>query len=138
MFAPLILMLAILSPQVPAMVLPDGNGARTVQVTTAGGLLGGGDRAFALSSEGKIACGSDLRCPKDFPVPDFQALIGTIQSTLPVPPIVMVSLCSDCIRRTITIRRRDSMGVVQTYTATWDETTRSQVPEKVIRVYDAS
>jgi hypothetical protein len=137
MFAPLILMLAILSPQVPAMLLPDGNGAWTVHVTTAGGLVGDRDRDFALSSEGKIACGSDLRCPKDFRVPDFQPLIGTIQSTLPVPPIVVVSLCSDCIRRTITVRRRDSMGVVQTYTATWDETTRSQVPEEVIRVYDA-
>jgi len=137
MFAPLILMLTILSPQVPAMLLPDGNGVWTVHVATVGGLLGGGDGDFALSSEGKIVCGSDLRCPKDFRVPDFQSLIGKIQSTLPVPPMVVVSLCSDCIRRTITIRRRDSMGVVQTYTAMWDETTRSQVPEEVILLYDA-
>src|SRR5215831_3694027 len=104
MYGPLILLLVILSPQVPAMLLPDGDGAWTVHVVTNGGFLGGGDRDFALSSEGKIACGSDLRCPKDFRVPDFQPLIGAIQSTLPVSPMVVVSLCSHCIRRTITIR----------------------------------
>ena len=133
----LFLIAAFFAPQIPTMLLPDGYGAWTVQVTHSGGFFSTPDRDFSLSSEGKIVCGTDLRCPKDFRPPEFQPLIEMIQATLPVSSVAGVSFCSDCIRRSITIRRRDSMGIVQAYTATWDETTRSQVPKEVLRVYDA-
>jgi len=132
------LILSILQAQIPQMLLPDGNGAWVVQVVTSGGILGIGDGDFASSSEGKLICKPGLRCPKDFAVPDFMTLVEAIQPSTPlVPALPVVSLCSDCIKRTITISRRDSMGVVHTYTATWDETTKSRVPQEVIRIYDA-
>jgi len=137
MFALLIVTAALLSPQAPALLLPDGNGAWTIHVTSSGGFLGTGYRDFSVSSEGKIVCGQDLRCPKDFRASDVQPFVEMIHSTLPVPPVAVISICSDCIRRTISIRRRDSMGIVQVYSASWDDTTRGQLPPEVIRVYDA-
>src|SRR5262245_4534277 len=124
-----------LSPQL-SMLLPDGNGAWTVEVTSTGGILGTQNRA-SLSSEGKTSCDVELQCPKNFRTSDFQPLIEVIHSRLPVPPVQVVSFCSDCIKRTITIRRRDAMGVVDTYSASWDETSKSQLPLEVIRIYDA-
>ena len=124
--------------QIPQLLLPEGNGAWLVQVATSGGILGTGGGDFAISSEGKIACRVEMKCPEQFPVSDFHPLVEVIQSgILPVPATPIVSLCNDCIKRTITIRRRDSMGVVQTYTASWDDTTKSKLPPEVIRIYDA-
>jgi hypothetical protein len=123
--------------QIPGMLLPEGDGAWTVHVTTSGGILGTGDRDLALSSEGRILCGLELRGPTVFLVPTLMPLIDRIQSTLPVPPVAVVSFCSDCIRRTITIRRRDPKGELITYTASWDDTTKSQLPQEVVQVYDA-
>jgi hypothetical protein len=132
------LIVSILLAQIPQMLLPDGNGAWVVQVVSSGGLLGTGSGDFATSSEGKIVCNPDLRCPKDFAASDFLSLVEAIQPSTPqVPALPAVSLCNDCIKRTITISRRDSMGVVRTYTASWDETTKSRVPQEVIRIYDA-
>jgi hypothetical protein len=133
----LIAVFALLVPQIPTLLLPEGNGAWTVQVTTSGGILGTGDGNFALSSAGKIVCASESRCPKEFKVSDFQPLVAMIEPTLPVPPLAVITFCHDCLRRTITISRRDPTGVVQSYTASWDETTQGQVPEEVVRLYFA-
>jgi hypothetical protein len=128
----------LLLTQTPQMLLPDGNGAWLVQVVTFGGILGKGDLDFAVSSEGKMSCSFQVRCPTDFKAADFHPLVGTIRDVVfPARPSPAISLCNDCITRRITISRRDSMGIVQTYTGSWDETTRDQVPQEVIRIYDA-
>jgi hypothetical protein len=113
-------------------------GAWIVQVVTRGGILGTGSGDFAVSSEGKISCWRDVRCPKDFRVSDLRPLIEQVQSgTLPAPVFPVVGFCSDCITRTITISRRDSMSIVHTYTASWDDTTKSRLPQEVVRIYDS-
>ena len=120
------------------LALPDGNGGWVVQVVTSGGFSGTGGGDFTISSQGKILCSAQMSCPKNFVIADFQPLVEIIRpDVLPVLPPAVVSLCRDCITRTITIRRRDSIGVVHTYTASWDDTTKSKLPQEVIRIYDA-
>jgi hypothetical protein len=122
--------------QTPQLFLPDGNGAWLVQVVTRGGLTGAGQGDFAVTSEGKSVCNRpEQRCLRDFKAAEFHRLVEMIQAgKLPIP---LVSLCSDCITRIITISRRDATGIVHTYTAMWDETTKGRLPQEVIRIYDA-
>jgi hypothetical protein len=126
--------------RIPQMLLPAGNGTWVVQVASSGGLTGTGDGTdFALSSEGKIVCGPALSCPDQFAASEFQSLLDAIRPDMPVPLVPqVVSLCRDCITNTITIRRRDPMGVEYLFTASWDVTTKSRLPEEVLRIYDAA
>ena len=120
------------------MVLPDGTGTWTVRVITRGGLLGTGIGDFVVSSQGKVLCSREIRCPKDFSATSFQSLIEAIPAVVPPQPGgPSVALCNDCITRTITITHRDSMGIVHTHAASWNEVTQAQVPKEVIRIYDA-
>ncbi len=121
------------------MALPAGDSAWVVRVTTKGGILGTGIGDFALSSEGKLVCAATgLQCPKEFQPSAFQFLVETVKAGTLQLSRVRVSYCNDCITRTITISRRDSMGIVHTYTATWDDTTKSRLPQDVSRIYDAA
>src|SRR6185295_10112865 len=99
------------------MALPDGNDAWVVRVTTTGGLTGTGMGDFAISSEGKLLCRPAKGCAEQFKPADFQSLIEMIlPGNLPMLTLPVVSLCRDCIVRTLHITRRDSMGVLHTYT----------------------
>src|SRR5262245_35570546 len=104
----------------PQMVLPDGNGVWVIHVVTSGGLTGTGAGNFSISSEGKVAC-SDVQCFEKFAVSEFNPLVEVLRANLPSPGPSPLMLCNDCIRRTITISRRDALGVVTTYTASWDD-----------------
>jgi len=133
-----LLQILFLTAQMIGMALPDGNDMWVVRVTTTGGILGTGVGNFSLSSEGKLLCEAEMQCMKEFRPADFHALIEVVQAgSLPASPS-LVSLCRDCITRTITISRRDSMGVVHTFSASWDDTTRSRLPVEVSRIYDAA
>jgi hypothetical protein len=117
--------------------LPDGPSAWTVVVVTSGGFTGKGDGFFSASSEGKILC-RELKCPDAFKAADFQSLVETIlPASLPVVTLPPVTVCNDCIKRTMTITRRDAGGILHTYTATWDETTKGRLPPEINRLYDA-
>ena len=123
----------------PRLALPEGNSSWVIQVISTGGLLGNGSGDFAISSEGKAVCNLQLRCPADFKPSDFQPLlekIGTIE--LPVTALPIVSLCRDCITRTMTISHRDSAGVLHIYSVSWDDTTKDKLPQQIIRIYDAA
>src|SRR5262245_22791121 len=121
------LLLLVSLTQAPQMVLPDGPGTWTVRVVTSGGLLGTGSGDFVVSSEGKVLCSREIRCPKDFSAASFQPLIEAIPAVVPPQPSSpAVTLCSDCITRTVTITHRDPMGIVHTHSASWNETTRTQ------------
>jgi hypothetical protein len=124
--------------QTARMALPEGNGSWSVTIETSGGSTGKGEGDLAVSSQGKIACSSGLRCASDFVPLDMQPLLDAMQNvSLPARSPSLVSSCRDCITTTITIRRRDSMGVVQIYSGSWDETTRDKFPQEVVRIYDA-
>ena len=132
------LLLIVSLTQALMLPLPDGTGTWTVRVVTSGGFLGTGTGDFAVSSEGKVLCSGEIRCPKDFGASSFQPLIDAIPFGIPPQPSSpSVSLCNDCITRTMTITRRDSMGIVRTHTASWNEATKAQVPKEIIRIYDA-
>ena len=134
----LLLIFTIATAQMIDMALPDGDNMWVVRVTTTGGIVGTGIGNFSFSSEGKLACGREMQCMKEFRPADFHALIEVVQAgTLPTPPSP-VCLCNDCIMRSIIISRRDSMGVVHTFSASWDDTTRSRLPAEVGRIYDAA
>jgi hypothetical protein len=133
----LILVFSFLQTPLPYIPLPDGNGAWIVRVVTSGGILGNGGGDLSISSESKISCSALIRCPSDIKVSDFQPLIDKIQAGILLPSVPVVSLCRDCITRVMTITRRDQSGLVQTFTASWDDTTKVNLPQEVIRLYDA-
>src|SRR4030095_12507694 len=131
--------LAVVTAQLPQLALPDGNSAWLVQVVTSGGLLGKGGGDFAISSEGKIVCSLQLRCAPDFKPSNLQPLVEVIHAAdLPTPAVPIVSLCRDCITRTITVSSRDSAGILRVYTASWDDTTKDKMPPEIIRIFDAA
>ena len=134
-----ILSLALFTAQVPQLALPDGNRVWLVQVVTSGGLSGKGGGDFTVSSEGRIVCSLQLRCANDFKPSALQPLVELIHAVdLPTPIVPIVSLCRDCITRTITVTSRDSTGVLRMYTASWDDTTKEKMPQEIIRIYDAA
>src|SRR5215471_2364826 len=129
---------SLLFAQAPQLLLPEGNSAWVVQINTTGGILGTGVGDVAVSSERKIVCSREVKCPDAFNLADVQPFVETIQAlTLPLPPPASVSLCRDCITRTIKISWRDSMGVLHSYAATFDETTKGNLPLDVAKLYDA-
>jgi hypothetical protein len=129
---------SLLFAQAPQLLLPEGNGAWVVQINTTGGILGTGVGHIAVSSERKILCSAEMKCPNAFNLADIQPFVDTIQTpTLPLPPPASVSLCRDCVTRTIKIRWRDSIGVLHGYAVTFDETTKGNIPPDVARLYDA-
>lgn len=133
----MLLILTLLFVQAPRLLLPEGNGAWVVQISTTGGILGTGVGDVAVSSERKVLCSREIKCPDAFNLSDVQPFIENIQAlTVPVPPS-SASLCSDCITRTIKISWRDSMGVFHSYTSTFDETTKGNLPPDVAKLYDA-
>ena len=134
----LVLGLVIFAVQLPRLALPEGNSTWRVQVVTSGGLLGNGGGDFAISSEGRMVCTREIRCPSDFKPAEFQPLVEVIEKiTLPSPTVPVVSLCRDCITRTMTVSFRDSIGRLHIYMASWDDTTKAMLPPEIVRIYDA-
>ena len=134
----MLFILTLILVQAPQLLLPEGNGAWLVQISTTGGIFGRGVGDVALSSERKVLCSREIKCPDAFSLSDVQPFIENIQALpLPLPPLASVSMCRDCITRTIKISWRDSMGVLHNYAATFDETTKGNLPLDVAKLYDA-
>jgi len=123
--------------ELPFIPLPEGNGAWVIRVVTTGGFTGKGTGDFTISSENKILCSAQIPCPKEFKVSDFQPLIEVLSPDIVLPVVPVMSVCRDCIIRTMTIRRRDPSGIVQIFTTSWDDTTKTRLPQEVMRIYDA-
>src|SRR5579864_8799955 len=119
----LILTIALLFGQLPQMVLPDGNNSWVVEVFTSGGFSGSGTGNIAVSSAGQILCSSpEMHCKKTFTASTLLPLIETIpRGTVTISGRPTTSICNDCASRTMVITRRDNVGSVQTYTASWDD-----------------
>jgi hypothetical protein len=119
------------------VALPVGNSAWVVRVVTTGGLTGGGEGDWAISSNGDVIC-TLVRCPMNFAVSEFRTLVEML-STLKLPSAspATKTICRDCISRTLTIQHRDETGVIHTFSTSWDDTTRDKIPSQLLRVYDA-
>jgi hypothetical protein len=128
--APIVINARDLQPAPPAALagLPGGSGAWVLQLTTSGGVMGTGSRTanFAVTSDGRLACEvSD--CAGSLPRSALSGLIDKLArldtSLWPGLPSVagQTTLCRDCLRTTLTLRRREG-EVVAVYTASWDPT----------------
>jgi hypothetical protein len=119
--------------------LPDGANAWVVEITSTGGLTGHGAGDIAVSSDGQVHCATPgMKCPKDFDTSSLAPLVDALpfgRQTVLIPP--GGATCNDCINRTIFIRRRNADGVVQAYSASWNDLTASQLPRAVLRLYDS-
>ena len=120
------------------LVLPEGEGAWTVHVVARGGFSGDVSLDLSVASDGIIEClMPQTPCPKQ---PDLTKLRSLIK-TLPEQSIVVtqpaVSICNDCLTRSIVIRHRDSTGMARSYTAQWSDLNRNGVPPTILQVYDA-
>jgi hypothetical protein len=114
-------------PPAPLVALPGGSDAWVLQVTTSGGITGTGARSanFAVSSEGRIACAASECSNRALP-PELKRLTGMLTgldpSVWPEAPLVAEpSLCSDCLRTTLTYWKRDG-DFVAVRTTSWDPT----------------
>ncbi len=122
-------------PQPP--VAPDppaGAGAWTLRIDTAGGFTGA-VVSVTLASDGQIDCGA-VKC--DAPVAARQLKpVATALASVGEPAWVnrmpmgihTSSICSDCMRTIVTLKRREG-DVVRTYVASWDD---SQPPRPELR-----
>jgi len=122
-----------------SLVLPVGNDAWLVEVSTTGGFFGSGTRAIAVSSAGQVICSSPaMHCPRDVAVSDIKPLVEMVpHGHVTISTRSIVGFCSDCVSRTIVVRHRDNLGVLHTYTASWDDLSASVVSREVMKLYES-
>jgi hypothetical protein len=120
----------------PADLPPEADGW-SIRIETHGGVLGTGRGDILVTSRGALACqraGGD--CPSLVPsatlsrlqlAVDSASLLGSAQ--------VGPSLCSDCYTTVFSITRRTPNGA-HTVTASWDVTTRREIPEDILAIHD--
>lgn len=100
---------------------PPGANAWSLRVHTSGGFTGRGAGSVTISSDGRMTCG-----PAPCATPDVTTLLDPFGKAIvsavagpwkgPGPS----TICSDCIRTTIVMKRRDG-DVVRIYRASWDD-----------------
>ena len=108
---------------------PAGPNAWSIQVHTSGGFTGRGAGSVTISSDGRMGCTAE---PCATPVAAglldpfgkavASAVLGAGWGGQPLS-----TLCSDCIRTTIVLKRREG-AVVSVYRASWDDS-QSVTPE---------
>ena len=108
---------------------PAGPNAWSIQVHTSGGFTGRGAGSVTISSDGRMGC---TAAPCGTPVAAglldpfgkavASAVLGAGWGGQP-----LTTLCSDCIRTTIVLKRREG-AVVSVYRASWDDS-QSVTPE---------
>ncbi len=128
--------------------VPEGAGAWTVQILTSGGVMGNGKGNLVLISTGNFSRSqSSLSQSRPFKPEALQPvtqLISKVQISEHVKPFVQqisqtsnASLCSDCFKTTFILSRREADGTVKTFVVEWDVTTKAQIPEEVLQVYES-
>ena len=108
---------------------PAGASAWSLRVHTTGGFTGRGVGSVTVSSDGQMACG-----PAPCATPAVTALLESFGKAISSAvvgavwgPQPLSSVCSDCIRTTIVLKRREG-DVVRLYRASWDDS-QSVAPE---------
>ena len=108
---------------------PTGANAWSLRVHTSGGFTGRGVGSVTISSDGQMGCGS-APCA----TPSVTALLEPFGKAIAAAvdaavwgPQPLSTLCSDCIRTTIVLKRREG-DVVRLYRTTWDDS-QSVTPE---------
>lgn len=108
---------------------PPGANSWSLRIHTSGGFTGQGVGSVTISSDGQVGCGA---APCATPggttlLERFEkAIVSAVAGPWGTGPS---SICSDCIRTTIVLKRRDG-DVVRVYRASWDD---SQPPSAELR-----
>ena len=148
----LILVVALTTVSVQAAlaqtVPPEGEGAWVLHVTRRGGIMGTGARGFTITSAGSMTCNAPrTTCPSSVGTEVLESLHLRIRLTTAAAwdgsaatPAVWdtqaISTCSDCYLTTLVLVRREPGDVIRTYRRSWDVTTRSRIPDEVLRIHD--
>jgi len=122
----------------PAVTLPQGENAWSIQILSRGGLTGRGRGDLTVTSDGSLAWTSDVRsCGGK--LPDDQLLeitkvvvtlgrLSTSKGTIPVGG------CYDCYVTTMILQRREADGMGHRYAVSWNDTSYKQVPAEVLQL----
>jgi hypothetical protein len=126
----------------PQAVLPGGNGAWRVELTTDGGFSGTGSGDITADSSGLLKCTSTKpACPEKLSAVSLRNLTAKVHAAAAVSwqtarSLQTPSLCSDCltVHLQLTIRMPD--GVVRTFITSWDAASGSPA-DQVLALYKA-
>ena len=96
---------------------PTGANAWSLSVHTSGGFTGRGAGSVTISSDGQLGCGP---APCETPLLERfgKAIVSAVAEPWGGPG--PSTICSDCIRTTIVLKRRDG-DLVRVYRASWDD-----------------
>jgi hypothetical protein len=115
---------------------PGQAGAWALQVITRGGFEGR-PTELTIRSDGRVNAFTGNTAPTVHP--DALDSLGQRIRTLTTPQWTVDSrlgICSDCVATLIVLAVRAPNGLVHTYTAFWDATTKSTVPVDLRRIHD--
>jgi hypothetical protein len=115
---------------------PGQAGAWALQVITRGGFEGR-PTELTIRSDGRVNAFTGNTAPVVHP--DTLDSLGQRIRTLTTPQWTVDSrlgICSDCVATLIVLAVRAPNGLVHTYTAFWDATTKSTVPADLRRIHD--
>lgn len=108
------------SPDAPEP--PPGANSWSLSIHTTGGFTGRGVGSVTISSDGQMGCGP-APCATPGVATRLEPFGNAIASAVVRAawgPQPLSTLCSDCIRTTIVIKRREG-DVVRIYRASWDD-----------------
>ncbi|MGH9241961.1 MAG: hypothetical protein ACRD3G_28280 [Vicinamibacterales bacterium] len=96
---------------------PPGANSWSLRIHTSGGFTGQGIGSVTITSNGQMACG-----PAPCATPLLERFAKAIVSAVAEPwgGLGPSTICSDCIRTTIVLKRRDG-DVVRVYRTSWDD-----------------
>jgi len=123
---------------VQAIEPPDQVGAWALQVISRGGLADRRASDLAIRSDGTatlVTLGNGAASIH----PDTLVSLNQRIRRMATPQWAVNSrlgFCSDCIATLLVLSVREQNGLVRTYTAFWDATTRGAIPEELRRIYD--
>lgn len=101
---------------------PPGANAWSLRVHTSGGFTGRGVGSVTISSDGQMGCGPAPCASPEITnrLEPFGTAVASAVVRAAWGPQPLSTLCSDCIRTTIVLKRREG-DVVRIYRASWDD-----------------
>lgn len=117
------------------------------RIMTNGGIMGNGKGNMVFTSEGNFSSDGIALTGKSFDSETLQRMAQIVskaqmpeqvKSFLPqINHTSKISLCKDCYTTTLILSRREADGQVKTLIETWDITTKGQVAEDVLQIYES-
>src|SRR5215831_4238258 len=113
------LLMVVLSQEKPLVQkLPDGVGAWTLDLITAGGFDGMGIGKYAVNSSGMLSCTSTKhKCPNKLSATALKSLTEQVRAAAGVPweMPTQPGVCSDCVTVRLQLTMRQSDGSIKTF-----------------------